>query len=93
MAAMMTTLSKAKTSPRTISLEGRELREVRLFFISINNVEETDSEEEKEKGDPDADDESEMVDTSKKKFRGNIIRNMGTESLATGDATGKLFYV
>jgi hypothetical protein len=86
MAAMMTTLSKAKTSPRTRSLEGRELREVRLFFISINNVEETESEE-------DADDESDMSDPSKKKFRGNTIKNMGSSSLATGDATGKLFYV
>ena len=52
----------------------------------INNVEETESEDE-------ADDESDMVDTSKKKFSGNIIRNMGSSSLATGDATGKLFYV
>jgi len=34
-----------------------------------------------------------MSDPSKKKFRGNTIKNMGSSSLATGDATGKLFYV
>ena len=47
----------------------------------------------KEKGDPDADDESDTSLQPQRKFEGNFIRNMGTSSLATGDATGKLFYV
>ena len=78
--------------PKEKKLSGKRKRGKTLLY-SINNVEETESEEVKEKGDPDADDESDTSLQPQRKFEGNFIRNMGTSSLATGDATGKLFYV
>ena len=77
---------QSKDKPKDKKLGGKRAKRGKTLLHSINNVEETESENE-------ADDESDMVDTSKKKQMGNIIRNMGTSSLATGDATGKLFYV